>query len=42
MSIASEITRLNTAKSDLKTAINAQLDSDQTKITNEQIYLSIF
>lgn len=37
MSIASEITRLNTAKSDLKTAINAQLDSDQTKITNELV-----
>lgn len=37
MNIANNITRLNTAKSDLKAAINAQLDSDQTKITNELV-----
>ena len=35
--VASEITRLNNAKSALKTSINAKLNSNQTKITNETI-----
>lgn len=37
MSVATEITRLNKAKSDLKTSINNKLDDNQTKITDETI-----
>ena len=37
MSVATEINRLNKAKSDLKTSINNKLDDNQTKITNETL-----
>jgi hypothetical protein len=37
MSTATEITRLQTAKTDLKTSINAKLSAEQTKIADELI-----